>query len=681
MTTAPTRDAAGSRAGLSTEGARPLSLRNDLPLTRAALETYRRGRTPLALVPGAKRPARAAWQRLVYRDEAEVVREFGAMIVGAGLGVQLGGGLADVDLDTEAARRAAPLLLPPTPMRSGRESAPASHWWFWLADGSEHYVKHVGPAGSAVVEVRATTGHQTAIPPTVHPSGEPYRWEGRPWEAAEVSAAEVLAGAASVALVAVLADAWPGEGSRHDAYLALAGGLLRGCEDVPAMVTAAGQVVSALATLTDDHDGAQARIAEALPTTVRRLRARENVTGWTRLGELLPGDDAAAVVGAAQRAADDLRAALGMSAAVAAEPGDGHARQVLERLEWLRVRADADALYAAELTEASPLPSARDLLRPGGSLILDTPPEPLPVWGARDRVMLAEGESLVIVGGPGVGKTTLAQQWALGRCGLPTFDDLLGLPIVPGAGRVLYLAMDRPRQALRSLRRMVRDEDRARLDDRLVIWQGPPPVKLTEHPDSLAELCAQAGADSVVVDSLKDAGSMIDDEGGTGWNAARQLALMSGVAVLELHHNRKAQPGGRSRRPDLDDVYGSAWLTAGAGSVVLLDGKPGDPIVRLHHLKQPAAAVGPLDVLHDHARGRSTVWHEADLPALAARPEGVTAVQAARALFGTDKPDANQKAKARRRLQADERAGLLALLDPGDKGENRPARWGTGRAG
>ena len=49
-------------------------------------------------------------------------------------------------------------------------------------------------------------------------------------------------------------------------------------------------------------------------------------------------------------------------------------------------------------------------------------------------------------------------------------------------------------------------------------------------------------------------------------------------------------------------------------------------------------------------------------------------------MIGTDKPDANQKAKARRRLQADEKSGLLVLLDPGDKGENRPARWGSGGA-
>jgi hypothetical protein len=36
--------------------------------------------------------------------------------------------------------------------------------------------------------------------------------------------------------------------------------------------------------------------------------------------------------------------------------------------------------------------------------------------------------------------------------------------------------------------------------------------------------------------------------------------------------------------------------------MILLNGQPGDPIVSLHHIKQPAAEVGPFKVLHEHAR-------------------------------------------------------------------------------
>ncbi len=299
----------------------------DSPLTLAAVEVFRHDCVPLALTPREKRPARSDWQHVTYRDEAAVVREFAAMLDGAGLGVRLGAGLADVDLDSPTARRAAPLLLPETAMRSGRPSAPGSHWWYQLSDGGECYVKHTGADGSTVVELRATQGHQTVLPPSLHPSGELYAWEGEPWGAAEVTTAEVQAATAAVALVAVLADAWPEEGSRHDAYLALAGALLREGEAVPAVVRWTERVVAALAVLTADRDGTGARVAEAVPSTAKKLAAGENVTGWTTLAKHLLADPAA-VVKAAQRAADHLRVALGVappsiaSLAPAADPAD-----------------------------------------------------------------------------------------------------------------------------------------------------------------------------------------------------------------------------------------------------------------------------------------------------------------------------------------------------------------------
>jgi hypothetical protein len=84
--------------------------------------------------------------------------------------------------------------------------------------------------------------------------------------------------------------------------------------------------------------------------------------------------------------------------------------------------------------------------------------------------------------------------------------------------------------------------------------------------------------------------------------------------------------------------------------VLLLTGAPGDPIVGLHHLKQPAEEVGPLKVIHDHEHGRSAVWHATDLLTLAGRPGGLSAVEAAQALFETEKASSSEREKARRRL-------------------------------
>jgi hypothetical protein len=316
--------------------------------------------------------------------------------------------------------------------------------------------------------------------------------------------------------------------------------------------------------------------------------------------------------------------------------------------------------------------------KPGGDFILDYPPDPIPVWGAGNDVLWADGESLVIVGGQGTGKSTLAQQLTLGRCGIGEYSDLLGYPIMPD-GRVLYLAMDRPRQIARSFRRMVGDAWREELNDKLTVWEGPPWMDLARNTNLLTVMAGTANAHTVIVDSIKDAAlGLSDDEVGASWNRARQKCLRSGVQVAELHHHRKAPNGGRNGRTTLDDAYGSTWITAGAGSVILLTGSAGDSIVGLHHVKQPANEIGPLQLVHDHQDGQTTVWHAADLVQIArTKPGGITAIEAAQALYETDKPTPNQREKARRKLDQLTKRGELVVVAKGDQAFNRPTRWGV----
>ena len=103
-----------------------------------------------------------------------------------------------------------------------------------------------------------------------------------------------------------------------------------------------------------------------------------------------------------------------------------------------------------------------------------------------------------------------------------------------------------------------------------------------------------------------------------------------------LHHERKAANGVK-RVHSLDDVYGSTWLTSGLGSVIVLDGDPGDPTVELRHLKQPAEPVGPLTLRHDHSVGRTVLFDSRpDLLELLimAGANGVSAEEAALAIIG-----------------------------------------------
>lgn len=358
----------------------------------------------------------------------------------------------------------------------------------------------------------------------------------------------------------------------------------------------------------------------------------------------------------AQRASRDelvqVRDELARAAPILADCGSAEDAAEAERYRQMFT----EAVYVHDRAELA-RPATPSRLALGGSWILDAPDELEARWGAGSEVLWPCGEPLVIAAPPGVGKTTLAVQVVAAMIGVGP-SEVLGLPVKP-ADRVLYLAMDRPRQIQRAMRRVVTEEHRQALDERLVVWQGPPPQDLAADPHALEVLAANAGADVVVVDSLKDAAvKLSDDEVGGKVNRAVQNAVTAGIDVLALHHQRKGQHG--SKPTTLEDVYGSTWITAGAGSVVLLWGQAGDLVVELTHLKQPAETVGPLRILHDHAAGTSSVVDGVDLVALAAGSEfGLTVRDAARAIFEKDEPTRNEAEKARRRLDRLAESGVL----------------------
>ena len=296
----------------------------------------------------------------------------------------------------------------------------------------------------------------------------------------------------------------------------------------------------------------------------------------------------------------------------------------------------------------------------GGNFVLDAPERTPAVWGEGNTVAWAEGESLMICGPAGVGKTTLTVQLVAARMGIGD-GRVLGMPVWPGRRKVLYLAMDRPPQIARAMARLFTRDDREALDDKLIVWKGPPPFDLAKRPETLVRMCELADADTVIVDSLKDGVSKLSgDEEGNLYNKARQKALIEGIEVIEQHHQRKA--GGENKKPSkLEDVYGSVWLGAGAGSVFVLWGEAGDPVVELIHIKQPMEPVGPLMVMHDHKAGRSSIHHQTDLLTMT-RYQGAVGLNpklAAGSMFSTDKPTPAQVEKARRKLKCLVESGHL----------------------
>lgn len=322
-----------------------------------------------------------------------------------------------------------------------------------------------------------------------------------------------------------------------------------------------------------------------------------------------------------------------------------------------------------DLTTISSTSATNSRLVDGATFILNRPDQVPAVWGEGEQVLWAEGEALLIAGPAGVGKTTLAQQVILAAIGIR--PHALGLAVRP-AKRVLYLASDRPQQAARSFARMVTAEDSPALQQHLVFWPGPPPSDFIKDPSTLVRLCREADADMVCLDSLKDmAGELASEEGGQAINSAIQRTLVENIEVIGLHHHRK-QGGGREggKEPtSLDELYGSTWITAGAGSVLSLWGAAGDPVVAMKHLKQPAAECGPWKLRHDHPRGVTEIWHEVDvLDVLVHARSPLTPTQLAGQVYeisGNSKPSSAQREKARRRLEQLVEKGLAHKVHGG----------------
>jgi energy-coupling factor transporter ATP-binding protein EcfA2 len=308
----------------------------------------------------------------------------------------------------------------------------------------------------------------------------------------------------------------------------------------------------------------------------------------------------------------------------------------------------------------------------GGAFIFDDG-RPVPAkWGHDDAPLWAEGESLFLAGAPGTGKSTLAQRVVLGLLELGK-SEVLGLPVRPIQGRVLYVAADRPRQIARSFRRMVSEDQRDELDERLVVRKGPLPFDLVKDPWRLAVFVQSYGCRHVVIDSLKDvAVGLSKDEVGGAVNQALQHCLAGGVEVLVVHHNRKSSAD-NPRPKALDDVFGSAWLTGGAGSVVLLWApEPGSPLVELHHVKAPAHEVGPLEVVVDIDAGDLRLGEAVDLLAVVrGTPKGLSATGAAVILTGKNEPTRGEVQKARRKLEHLKQKGLVQPVGGGKNEHGR----------
>jgi hypothetical protein len=102
-------------------------------------------------------------------------------------------------------------------------------------------------------------------------------------------------------------------------------------------------------------------------------------------------------------------------------------------------------------------------------------------------------------------------------------------------------------------------------------------------------------------------------------------------------------------------------------------GKPGDLVVDLEHLKQPLDPIGPMKLLHDHDRGRTTTYERLTVLDVMRDQKRATVRVVATILYGVDDPTRSDVERARRELRQLEVDGYVEEAQKGDS--HHPAEW------
>lgn len=245
----------------------------------AARSYVKRGWMPLPVPFRSKNPGFNGWQKFRV-TECDLSRYFNErqQNVGVLLGA-VSGDLVDVDLDCAEAVALAPQFLPTNGAVFGRNSRPRSHWLYVAKIASK--VTFTDPVtGKRLVEI-LTNGQQSIFPGSTHKdTGELVQWyeeqEPSPFSAtALVHAANCLAAATLFALH------WPQEGSRQEAALALAGGLLRAgwLEDK------AAHFIEAICCTAQDEE-TRTRVRTVIDSAAK-LKQGARLTGWPTLAKII----------------------------------------------------------------------------------------------------------------------------------------------------------------------------------------------------------------------------------------------------------------------------------------------------------------------------------------------------------------------------------------------------------
>lgn len=256
---------------------------------KAAASWLALGIAPVPLVAGTKRPKgedkgsgkRDATGWNLLRVTEETLGHFfkrGDNI--GGLWGEPSGWVIDVDLDTPEAIIASRIFLPETYMY-GRAGAVASHYLYRCenAQTRKYQTKEIG----TIVEIRST-GTQSVLPPSLHPSQERYRIDHDvPIETIGIKDLEERV--RQLAAAALCAYYYPDKGSRHDFIHALTGSLLwKGWQDAEIR-----RFMKAVCAAGGSNDHERADRDGSIENTIEHFKKGDRIQGWPSLSAFMPG--------------------------------------------------------------------------------------------------------------------------------------------------------------------------------------------------------------------------------------------------------------------------------------------------------------------------------------------------------------------------------------------------------
>ena len=490
-------------------------MKSDGMLLDVARSYLRRRWVPIPVPFRSKSPNFEGWQNFTV-TEADLSKYFYGRQ--QNIGVLLGkasSDLTDVDLDCDEALMLAPYFLPATGAIFGRRTRPRSHWLYVSPIPSK--ISFIDPIkGKRLVEV-LTNGQQAIFPGSAHKdTGELVEWfkDGDP---AHVTEPDLLRAVKRLGAATLLAHNWPREGSRQDAALALAGGLLRAGR--PEHETR--HFIEAVCEAAGDEETRER--VKAVCYTLRKLESGAHATGWPTLAEIVDK------------------------------------RIVNRACEWLEIQSHAPSRRDAQGPEvnapdnggASQKPRPRFTLTALSDLLSEPEEDVAYVW---DRTLPAGGTS-ICAAKPKVGKSTLARNLAVAVTrGEPFFGR------ATAKGKVIYLCLEEKRAEVAAHFRRMGAQD----SDILIHTGRAPDDALT----ALREAIDEHNPLLVIVDPLSRFVRVRDfndyAEITRGMEPMIDTARLTGCHILSVHHC------GKGEREGGDALLGSTALFGAVDTALLM---------------------------------------------------------------------------------------------------------------